>query len=167
MRTTASLLLMLLVAAGAAHMLYIYPLMPETVASHFDLAGKPDGWSSKASFITVYAVVLAIVAATVYGIALLLPKMPTNMINMPYRDYWLAPERRDESLAATRQSLLWIGVATLAFLIATMHLAYRANVGLQKGLGIEFWILLCMFSLAMLWTALWILKRFKNPATAP
>ncbi len=33
--------------------IYYYPLLPETVASHFDIHGRPNGWMAKTSFFLV------------------------------------------------------------------------------------------------------------------
>ncbi len=36
--------------AFLAQALYYWPLLPDTVASHFDLHGRPDGWTSRSSY---------------------------------------------------------------------------------------------------------------------
>jgi uncharacterized membrane protein len=43
------LALSILVATGVIAV-YYYPLLPDIVASHFDIRGKPDGWMTKMSF---------------------------------------------------------------------------------------------------------------------
>ena len=42
-----------------AQVAYYYPQLPDTVASHFDLAGNVDGTASKQTFVTLAAVVIA------------------------------------------------------------------------------------------------------------
>lgn len=34
-----------------ANTLYIYPKLPETIPTHFDITGKPDAWGHKSSFL--------------------------------------------------------------------------------------------------------------------
>lgn len=161
---TAILLFVLLIAAAAAHVVWYYPLLPDTVASHFGVSGQPDGWTSKQVLVGIYAAVAATLALTLGGFALL--KIPVALVNVPHRDYWLAPERRQASLAAVRAILLWIGNVTLAFLIATMHLTFRINLGLQVDLGPVFWWLLDGYLLVMLGMFVGLLKRFGRPDPA-
>ena len=162
MKNLASALFLLLLVASAAHMAIYYPQLPDTLASHFGLSGDPDGWTSKQSFVTIYAVVVAVIGVMFFGLAFFLPKFPESMINVPYREYWLAPERRDESLAAMTEILLWLGNLTLIFIIAVMHLAFETNLGHRQGLGSTFFVLLCGYSLAMVFVAIRLQLRFKR-----
>lgn len=47
-------------------MLAVYPSLPETLVTHFNAAGQPDGWSSRTSFTLLYL-----------GMGLLLAVIPT------------------------------------------------------------------------------------------
>ncbi|WP_405216017.1 DUF1648 domain-containing protein [Agrococcus sp. Ld7] len=56
------ILAILAVAAIAAWMLAQYPALPETVPTHFDAAGRPDGWGSKSSVLWLALVMAALTA---------------------------------------------------------------------------------------------------------
>ena len=48
-------------------------------------------------------------------------------INLPNRDYWLAPERRAETIAFLRAGLIWFGVLLVTFLCYVHWLVVVAN----------------------------------------
>ncbi len=45
--------LWLIMLLPIAYLFYVYNSLPETVPTHFGMDGKPNGWSSKASFICI------------------------------------------------------------------------------------------------------------------
>jgi hypothetical protein len=74
----------------------------------------------------------------------LLRRVPTQLINLPNRDYWLAPERRAASLDRVGSWLSWFALATGALLCFVVELTIRANLeqgalqvgALLAGLGV-------------------------------
>lgn len=44
---------MMVLVAMAGIAIYYYPLLPDTVASHFDIHGRPNGWMQKTIFYSV------------------------------------------------------------------------------------------------------------------
>jgi len=58
----------------------------------------------------------------------MLRRVPVSLINLPNKEYWLAPERRDESMRFLEREMQWMGVLTVAFLLLVLHLAIRANL---------------------------------------
>lgn len=89
------LTLALLVVRG----IYLYPSLPEQVASHFDASGRPDGWSSKDSFYLLWYLLIVFLNVWVPLTGYLLKKVPPSMISIPHRDFWLATEERKRRLA--------------------------------------------------------------------
>ena len=63
------------------------------------------------------------------GLALpaLIRRVPADFINIPNRHYWMASERRDESVGFLRTHVLWMEAATLVFLIAVAQIIFSAN----------------------------------------
>jgi uncharacterized membrane protein len=61
--TTASILLI----GTWIYIGYIYPSLPQTIASHFDHQGKLDGWSDKSSIIGIPLITSIISAALWYA----------------------------------------------------------------------------------------------------
>src|SRR5262249_3322108 len=116
-----------IVALHAAQTIYYYPRLPTIVAQHFGAQGLPNGWAPKEGLFIVSWGILLFVSATLLLSPRLLRRVPVSMINLPNKQHWLAPERKQESLAYVERQLQWMAVLTVAFLALVMHLAIRAN----------------------------------------
>jgi uncharacterized membrane protein len=102
--------------------------LPERVASHFNSAGDANGWMTRNAQLGWQIGTVTFVAALLQGIAMLQPRLPTAFINVPNRDYWLAPSRRAASDARIGNMVRSIGCLVLLFFIALFHLVYLANL---------------------------------------
>ena len=51
------------------------------------------------------------------------------LINIPNREYWFSPERRDESREWLSEQLQSFGLVVALFLVVVMQLVFRANTG--------------------------------------
>jgi hypothetical protein len=71
-------------------------------------------------------VVLAAVVG--FGVPRIIEAMPVSLINLPKKEFWLGPERREETLFYIRAWSAWFGCGLLAFLLFVMELAFRANL---------------------------------------
>jgi uncharacterized membrane protein len=150
----------LLAVAAALHMIYYYPLLPDRVASHFDAYGRPNGWSGKTTFFSIYAGVVILMAIIQITTRLSFARMPVSLINLPNKDYWLSPERRAESMVVFMKYMSGFWSATLFFLMSTMHLAIRVNLGWRQSLGDWFFLLLAAYILfTLVWTVA-LIRRF-------
>lgn len=144
------------------------PLLPDTVATHFGVGGRADGWSSSATLFPLYALLLVLCTLPFLALPYLLQRLPNSVINMPHKDYWLAPERRAETLAWLGGQLQWFGVWTAAFVVLVFELLLRANLMAEPRLSNSFlWGLGAYVLLTLVWTARLILTFYrKPPATA-
>jgi hypothetical protein len=75
-----------------------YVTLPPTVASHFGPDGKPNAFMSKSAFCGLHLFIVTLLAAVFGAVGRMVSALPIEMINLPHKDYWLAPERRQESL---------------------------------------------------------------------
>lgn len=115
-------LLIMLMALGITAQWFYWPKLPDRVATHFDVAGNPDDWMSKQSA-TIVSLVLAIgLPLLFYAVGLLIRIVPASTINIPRREYWLAPERRAESIVWVQGFLRWFSCAMAAFAVSLNHL---------------------------------------------
>lgn len=123
----------LLVLFAAVYFWRLYTRLPEVMASHFGPNGVPNGWMLKADFFKFFPAVGLVVAA----IALLSPKLmavlPPSMINLPYKDYWLAPERRSSTVQYFEAALAWFGCAIFSLLSFAFYCAIQANLHPGRG----------------------------------
>jgi len=81
----------------------------------------------KPAFFVVYAAMICVSAAVgLFAPRSIASKSP-DRINLPNKEYWLAPERRDATFAFFRRSFAWYGCVLLLMLVLTMGLAIQAN----------------------------------------
>ncbi len=122
LRFTPTLAFVLASIAYAGHVLFHYSALPETVATHFDLQGNPNGFSSKAGLLALTFVTLSALSLFFFGVGKM-QYMPTRFINIPHREYWLAPERRAASLVFMCEGTRWLLV-----LVMTLSAVLTAHV---------------------------------------
>jgi uncharacterized membrane protein len=118
-----------------AQVAYYYPLLPETVASHFNRAGQPDAWSSKATFVRIYLAASGLVAVLFLVGSFAMSKIPVSLINLPNKDYWLSEERRQDTFAFLTRYLLWFASATLLLLLDIFHQAFQVHLAKANSLS--------------------------------
>ena len=86
------------------------------------------------------------------------------LINVRNKDYWFSPERREESLEFLKNRILWIEIATLGFLVALAQILFKENLGdAPPRLSGDFWYVMVVFVVAVLWLGLQIVLRFRAP----
>jgi uncharacterized membrane protein len=159
--------IVLAVVAGGAIAAWYWPALPERVASHFDAAGRPDGWSSRGSFVGLMLGMTVFHAALFLGIEQLVRRAPSRWINLPHKDEWLAPARAAKTREVLAGHLLALGLATIVLvdLISAMTLA--ANAGGAPRLGAGAWVLLAGFVAVTLGIVVRMLVVFgRRPAGA-
>ncbi len=116
------------ILALGVRFLTVFERLPNVVGSHFNFSGEADSFQDKATFVSVsLALHVALLLMFAYMPALL-RRTPKSFINLPRRDYWLAPERAEESFTRMTPFLDWLGVTTLTFTAAVTELAVRANL---------------------------------------
>lgn len=106
---------------------WYYPRLPEQVAIHFNAAGKADSWASK-SHATLLMLGLQIFLPSFLLLTSQLSRsLPIQWINLPHREYWLAPERKEATFASMERFLWWIAMATSLWILVVNHLTFVAN----------------------------------------
>lgn len=113
---------------AAVQYAYYAPRLPEIIASHFNRSGSVNAWQTKAAFFTTEILMVALAAALGFGVPRIIAAMPASLINLPNKNFWLAPERREETIGYLQMHMAWFGCALLAFLLFVMQLVFRANL---------------------------------------
>jgi RNA polymerase sigma factor (sigma-70 family) len=97
------------------------------VATHFDWAGRPDGWMTHSNYL---------LASLIFGcgfplfflvIGYLARFLPIKAFNIPHRDYWLAPEQRDKTFNYLFRHAFWQACFAAVFSLALQLLVIQAN----------------------------------------
>lgn len=154
----------ILIAIGQAF--YYTPKLPERVASHFGARGVADGWQTPSSFLTFNLLLIGLMALTFGAMPLLIRRLPATLINVPHRDYWLAPERREETRRRLGDGLFWLGALTMVFLIGVLQLVIAANLGPPPPvLGGSFWPLLGGYLVIVTAASVAYVRQFSRPGS--
>lgn len=141
------------------------PLLPGRVASHFGPTGTADGFLSRESFLLFQWGITAFLAAMFFGLPALIRITPDDAVNLPNKGYWLAPDRRVETLAYLTDRLFAFGAATVALLAGVLQLAYETNLRGAQNIGFLPWVYLAGY---LTYTAIWCLglqRRFYRPVS--
>jgi len=146
-----------------AQSIYYYPLLPETMAMHFDGAGKPNGWGSKNfNFGIYYGITLLL-----YWSLVLLPGFFMNradgLMNVRYKEYWLAPERKEQSISFLKSQLFGFWAVTTLFIILVMQFVFMANLASEPRLSSSFMALFVVFMIYSIYWTLYIVRYFGPP----
>lgn len=73
-------------------------IAPDQMAAHFNAQGDPDRFVSKAEFFWFQAQTLLVIILVSLPLQVLFMVLPPDLINISNREFWLAPERLDETI---------------------------------------------------------------------
>lgn len=138
--------LLVMIALAALQILVYWTRLPDTLASSFDGAGVPQGWSGKGPFFLVYIAMLALV----YGSFITLPRWQQTRLERSGTEAW-----RVSVLKTLQPRLVWLGVVHLVLMIATVQLVIDANLSQRPLSGLIYWLLGAYFVFLTLWLLSW------------
>lgn len=144
------------------HLVHFYPELPDKVASHFNGAGEPDNWSSKGAFVSFIAIISFFVTVFSVWVMFLIEHVPIALLNLPNKDYWMAEERRSESLLRIRQMFEWFSIGMLLLINVVVYFTLRANIH-REPLSSGIWFVILGF---LAFTIIWIVffvRKFRIP----
>lgn len=163
--TLPRLLIWTLVLFALAQTVFYLPQMPDLMASHFDGAGRPNGWSSKTGYFLLYLGFVAMLLLIFMGSGRLF--MRRHEMRLPHRAYWLAPERREKTIEFLRRRMLWMGVASIGLAVIVTQMVVEANfLNPPRLSGNIFWVLIGYFVYLALWLGSLFLS-FRKPGELP
>ena len=158
------LIFVLLALYAAVHFSAVYPQLPGVVASHFNGHGAPNGWQTKQAFFEVLVIVSAIVAVVGFAIPKIISVLPAQIINLPNKGYWLAPERVEETMEFLDTTFAWFACALFLFNILVFD--YAIQINLHPGNPpnpARFWYVLAGFLVFVVAWTIRILAKFARP----
>lgn len=139
--------------------------LPDRVASHFGPSGQPNSWMTKTGVTLLMVGVQLGLPWLLVGVGRLIRVLPVSIINIPNREYWFAPERREPSLAFVQHFLAVVAITASLFMMAINHLTFVANTRHEplnmQAFGIV--VALYLIGIALLVSAMW--KRFRRPSS--
>jgi uncharacterized membrane protein len=159
------LLYFLMLAFGLLHWAHVYPRLPERMASHFTATGAPNGWQPKQAFFLLSSVVVGMSAFVAFLAPRFITSRPAEKINLPHKEYWLAPKRRKDTLRFFRAKMAWFGCGLLFVLLYGTSQAINANlpnVGYFDAKGM--WYVAAGF---LFFTLVWIIRFLRHFYSGP
>lgn len=162
-RGFSSALFLILLAGAAAFVWLTSRFLPEVVASHFGASGVANGFMPRALYLRFTLVLVVALPLAVVFLPTLALSHPKARINVPNREYWLAPERRAETIAFLRRHMRRFGSMLVVFLCYVHWLVTRANDVIPPTLSSAWLIggLVVFVGSLIAWTVV-LLGRFRN-----
>ena len=158
------LLMCVMAALAVGEWMAVRSELPPVVASTFGWNGEAVGWMGRDAFFTVLGALYALWIGLFAGLPRLLVRLPAELFNLPHRDFWLADERREETVATIGAWLAWVGAVGLGVLVWVGHAVVEANRREPARLGDELpWILGATMALL----AWWIWRLYRRFASLP
>ena len=134
------------------------------MASHFDGSGRPDGFQSRDAFFTLSASMLVMTVLIFGGLGALFRVIPSKWFNLPNRDYWLGPERREETIDYISSQMEWFGSASLVLYLYVIQRVVETNRTSEPRLDSA--SMFVVLGLYLLFTGVWVARfilRFRKP----
>jgi len=158
-RNLALIVYAILTAVILTHSFYYFFQLPDQVAIHFGPSGRPDAMASSSYLLMFEIIIISITAAIFLGSHLMIGVLPVDMINLPNKDYWLAPERRAETVMAIQTYLAWFGSITVLFMLDVFHQTALVNLGKAEKLT-HFWLSLGVYLILSTVWSIALVRRF-------
>ena len=167
-RHVSMVVLLAVIAVFVGTLFYAAAELPDQVASHFGWHGQPDGWMSKQAEVILFAIIGLGVPAFIMGLWYAVRFLPNGPINLPHKDYWLAPERRTETTTYMFRHSVWFASMMIAFLSWVHLLVVFANQ--QPSPRLSGSLLFCGAICFLAGTGLWgwkLFQHFRVPNATP
>ncbi len=143
---------------------HFYPLLPNPMAVHFGPTGVADGWGDKDGFFRNMGIVYAFLIILFGALPFLLWRIPAALINLPNKDYWLAPERRENTMDGLAHQMLIMGAITLLLLDGILYLSMQANLSGKSTINPQLlWGMVAGYSAILLIWIITLLARYRLP----
>lgn len=156
------LLSVALVVAGAVE-IATFSLLPAIVPARFGADGTPHGFTPREIYIaTMLGITIGLPLVIVASMACL-PKLGPRSLNLPHRDYWLAPARRAGTFATLRALVCVLGIMVALFTLGVHLLIVDANLTPGGRLSPAFIVLLAAFLASVLGWVGALFWRFRRP----
>jgi uncharacterized membrane protein len=142
--------------------------MPAKVASHFGRDGAANGYMWRHTYVYFMLAFVVLLPLFFSFVSSAVARVPVTMINIPNRDYWLAPERRGPAIDRLRGQMQIFSAMLVVFLCFVHWEVVRANQSLPPMLDNgRFMLGLGLFMAALIVWIVSLRRQFRVPAAKP
>ena len=153
-----------LAVGGAIYFSPYYAQLPEVVASHFNARGVANGWQTKSAFFAVFIGVSVLAAVIGFGFPRIIAAVPPQLINLPNKRYWLAPDQLASTMEFLENFFAWFGCAIFTVILVTFNYAIQSNLHPDNRSDISrMWYLLAGFLVFVVASIARMFIRFGRP----
>lgn len=153
--------LICLTVFAAVFVIYTTRYLPDNVATHFDGNNRANGWMSRDGYLLFTLGFMIGISTFVSFCVGTLPRKFPQWTNIPNRDYWLAAERREESLRYLSAHGKRLGCLIVLMTLGMHYTILVANHMRPPMLPLPiFSSILIGFSLALVWWVVRLYRRF-------
>ncbi|MSP38637.1 MAG: DUF1648 domain-containing protein [Deltaproteobacteria bacterium] len=163
---SALITLVCLTVFAAVFVIYTTRYLPDIVATHFGAGNRADGWMSRNGYLLFMLSFMIGVSSFVSFIVGTLPRKFPQWTNVPNRDYWLAPARREESLRYLNAHGKRLGCLIVMMMLGMHYVILKANYVQPPMLRLSsFTAIMLGFSVALIWWIVRLYRRFPKPSS--
>jgi uncharacterized membrane protein len=163
-KSTAEILFLLAVAGAALFVARTGGTLPDVLATHFGPSGAANGFMTRTFYVRcmlMFVVLLPLALNFLIGRVL---RLPNTRVNIPHREYWLAPERRANTIDLLQRHMKFFGVLLVAFLCYVHWLLVQANTLSPPALDNERFVGgLAAFMVALITWIVVLRRSFRSP----
>ena len=159
----AHLIFLLLLAALLGQMAWYYPQLPGRMASHFNIEGHANAYMPKDMFLKLHLGIAGLLSAVFLVLPMIIVRLPPSLINLPNKDYWLDPERRDHTGRVIQSFLVGYGNAVLLLLVVVFGDTMRASLMPVPHLSNRIWAMLAFLFGFMVLQTVRFFRAFRLP----
>lgn len=135
--------------------------LPAVVASHFGISGHANRFMPRDAYVGLMLAAVMLVPLLLVALPTWAFRSPNAPINLPHRDYWLAPQRRAQTVATLSAQLVRFAILVLMFLCYVHWLVVKANQVTPPALASRWMVAgLAVFLLATLVWVVALVRRF-------
>ncbi len=143
-------------ASFIASVVLAWHLLPERVATHFDMNGHADGWMARTEHIAFVALFGTGLSVLVIGLCYSVRHLPISLLNVPNRHYWASMRHHPRACDFLFRSACWFGSICVIWLTYLNVLLLKANYVQPQTLDQNaFWMASIIFAGI---TVLWFLR---------
>ena len=160
LRARSLVSLIFLMVFSVTFVIYTSYYLPSSVATHFNIDNQPDGWMTRDAYLLlILTLLISIPSAISVGISILSRRF-SHLINLPNRDYWLAPPRLNDSLDFLGAHGHRLGRLVIVLMTGLHYVVLVANRAEPAALSQSWFIAIFLgFILAL---GLWVLALYRR-----
>ena len=135
-----------------------YFYFPNNVAIHFDSNGIPDSWTNKNINFLIEAFIYLLITGIFFSIPLIIKNTPSKFVNIPNKQYWLAPERKTYTSEMISNTLCWVGVGLNFFFIILGFIVLKTNM--LRNVVLDNSIVYILLLALTVYMSIWLIKLY-------